>query len=184
MIHIFDKINILNRSELTEKIYNTCHLTGNFLLRSGQTSTEYFDKYRLESNPDLLFQIAFKMKDLIPKDTDVLAGLEMGGIPIATTLSLITGIPVCFVRKEAKKYGTCQFAEGLEIKGKKLCIVEDVITSGGQVILSSTDLREKSGAHIDSVLCIINRGENDAVMKLKQQHLDLISFLNTSDFKK
>ena len=91
------------------------------------------------------------MKELIPDGTEVLAGLEMGGIPIATALSLETGIPLVMVRKKAKEYGTCKIAEGLEFKGKKVCVVEDVVTTGGQIILSAKDLRE-NGAIVDRVI--------------------------------
>ncbi len=80
-------------SELAQKIYNVCHLKGEFLLRSGKISNEYFDKYRFESQPHLLIEIAEQMKNLIPKDTEVLAALEMGGIPVGTALSMATGIP-------------------------------------------------------------------------------------------
>ncbi|MBC7457994.1 MAG: orotate phosphoribosyltransferase [Bdellovibrionaceae bacterium] len=172
----------MSHADLAKKVFQTCHLTGDFLLRSGIRSAEYFDKYRLESNPELLFQIALKMKNLIPSDTQVLAGLEMGGIPIATALSLLTGLPICFVRKAAKEYGTCQFAEGAEIKDKKICIIEDVITSGGQVILSTDDLRASGAGEVNSVLCIINRGGEDAEKKLKQHNLKLQSLFIKSDF--
>ena len=171
----------ISHADLAKKVFQACHLTGDFLLRSGVRSTEYFDKYRLEANPELLFSIAYKMKNLIPADTQVLAGLEMGGIPVATALSLLTGLPICFVRKEAKEYGTCQFAEGADIKGKKLCIIEDVITSGGQVLLSTDDLRA-SGAEVNSVLCIINRGGEDAEKKLRLHNLKLHSLFVKSDF--
>lgn len=147
----------MNRQELALAIFNISHLRGEFKLRSGQTSNEYFDKYRFESQPHLLKEIARHLAPLIPANTDALAGLEMGGIPIATALSLETGIPVIFIRKEAKEYGTCQFAEGLDIKGKKLCLIEDVITTGGQVLLSTDDLR-KAGAVVNHVLCVIHRG--------------------------
>lgn len=171
----------ISHQDLAKKVFQACHLTGDFLLRSGIRSTEYFDKYRLEAHPELLFHIAFKMKNLIPADTQVLAGLEMGGIPIATALSLLTGLPICFVRKEAKEYGTCQFAEGADIKGKKVCIIEDVITSGGQVILSTDDLRG-TGAEVNSVLCIINRGGEEADKKLRLHNLKLHSLFVKSDF--
>ncbi|MGZ3805093.1 MAG: orotate phosphoribosyltransferase, partial [Pseudobdellovibrionaceae bacterium] len=118
----------MNKKELAQKIYEVAHLTGEFKLRSGQISHEYFDKYRFEARPDLLKEIALQMRELIPPGTQALAALEMGGIPIATALSLISGIPCVFVRKEAKEYGTCKFAEGLEIKGLKLCVIEDVVT--------------------------------------------------------
>ncbi len=171
----------MKHAELAKKIDAVCHLRGDFLLRSGTRSTEYFDKYRFESQPFLLKEIADQMKSLIPPGTEALAALEMGGIPIGTALSLITGIPCAFIRKEAKTYGTCQFAEGIEIKGKKLCLIEDVITSGGQVLLSTEDLR-KNGASVENVLCVINRGGLDAENKLKAKNLNLFSLFLRSDF--
>lgn len=146
----------MTRDQLAKSIFQVCHLKGEFKLRSGAVSNEYFDKYRFEAQPEILKEVAQQMLSLIPKDTEILAGLEMGGIPIATALSIASGIPLCFVRKKAKDYGTCQFAEGSSIKGKNLCIIEDVITSGGQVILSTADLR-KEGARVENVICAILR---------------------------
>ncbi len=173
----------MTHAELAKKIDAICHLKGDFLLRSGIRSSEYFDKYRFESRPELLKPIAELMKNLIPSDTECLAALEMGGIPIGTALSLVTGLPCAFIRKTAKDYGTCQYAEGIEIVGKKLCIIEDVITSGGQVILSTKDLRE-SGAIVTNVLCVINRGGSDAEKKLSEIGLKLFSAFVRSDFGK
>jgi orotate phosphoribosyltransferase len=170
----------MNHLELAKKIYEIAHLKGNFKLRSGQTSQEYFDKYRFESQPNLLNEIAEQMKLLIPKDIEALAALEMGGIPIATALSLKTGLPCVFVRKSAKDYGTCKFAEGLEITNKKLCIIEDVVTTGGQVFLSASDLKN-AGALVKDVLCIIDRGENSKT-KMLDKGLNLKSLFIRSDF--
>ena len=161
----------MTKKELARKIFEISHLTGSFKLRSGTTSHEYFDKYRFESQPKVLAEIAEQMAPLIPPGTEILAGLEMGGIPVATALSLKTGIPCAFVRKEAKEYGTCQFAEGVEVSGKKVCIIEDVVTTGGQVILSTKDLRGL-GAVIDTVLCVIHRGSGQEP-KLREIGLDL-----------
>jgi orotate phosphoribosyltransferase len=146
----------MDRKELAGRIYNISHLTGSFTLRSGQISSEYFDKYLFESDPALLADITSAMANLIPEDTEILAGLEMGGIPIATALSIKTGLPVVFVRKKAKEYGTCKLAEGTNVNGKKLCVIEDVITTGGQVVLSTDDLRG-FGAIVENVLCVIER---------------------------
>jgi len=143
-------------TSLAKEIYDIAHLTGIFTLRSGQISHEYFDKYLFESNPAVLSQIADKLGSLVPDGIEVLAGLEMGGIPIVTALSLKTNIPAAFVRKQAKEYGTCKFAEGTDIKGKRVCIIEDVITTGGQVILSTNDLRS-AGAIVEDVICVIER---------------------------
>ena len=171
----------MKHAELAKKIDAICHLKGDFLLRSGTRSTDYFDKYRFESQPELLKEIAVQMKSLIPPGIDALAALEMGGIPIGTALSLLTGIPCAFIRKEAKTYGTCQFAEGIEIKGKKLCIIEDVITSGGQVLLSTDDLR-REGAIVENVVCVINRGSDQAAAQLKLKNLSLKSLFIRADF--
>lgn len=148
----------MERQELAKKISQIALLHGQFKLRSGKTSQEYFDKYRFESQPNLLHEIAEKMAPMIPKNTEILAGLELGGVPIATALSLKTGIPVSFVRKKAKDYGTCRLAEGIDITNRQVCIIEDVITTGGQVFESALELK-KLGAKLQSVLCVIKRGE-------------------------
>jgi orotate phosphoribosyltransferase len=87
---------------------------------------------------------------------DALAGLETGGIPIVTMLSQVTGLPALFVRKEAKTYGTCRLAEGGEVEGRRLFIVEDVITSGGAVLDAVAELRNRGGI-VEGGLCVIDR---------------------------
>ena len=155
------------RAALARKIYDVAHLTGTFTLRSGAVSDEYFDKYRFESDPDLLREIGEALAPLVPQDTEVLAGLELGGVPLAVALSQVTGLPALFVRKEAKTYGTCQLAEGGEIDGKQVTVVEDVVTSGGQVVLSCGDLRDR-GAVVAHALCVIDResGGPEALKKI------------------
>lgn len=154
----------MDRAELTASIARVTRLTGAFTLRSGATATEYFDKYQFESDPSLLSAIADQMLGLVPESTEILAGLELGGVPIATALSLRTGLPVVFVRKRAKEYGTQRLSEGTAVEGKRLCIIEDVITSGGQVVESCGELRSL-GANVDHVACVIDResGGRDAL---------------------
>ncbi len=171
----------MDRIQLAQNLYKASYLTGDFLLRSGQRSKEYFDKYRFESDPRLLREIAKHMVALLPKGIDGIAGLEVGGIPIATALSLETGLPVCFVRKEAKGYGTCQFAEGFEVHGKNLCVIEDVVTSGGQVIMSTQDLR-KAGAIIKNVICVIDR-EQGGREKLAAIDLEMKALFTMTELK-
>ena len=167
--------------ETARKIYEISHITGEFTLRSGQISNEYFDKYLFESNPALLSEIAEIMKSLIPAETDVLAGLEMGGIPVTTAISLKCGIPAAFVRKKAKEYGTCKLAEGAEIQNKNVCVIEDVVTTGGQIIESVKELRQ-CGAKVDTVLCVILR-DPKAVEILAKENLKLLPAF-TMDFIK
>ena len=154
----------LSKADLAKKVFKACYLKGDFLLRSGLRSKEYFDKYALESEPELLSQVTEHLKPLIPKDTEILAGLEMGGIPLSTALSLKSQLPARFVRKKAKDYGTMKICEGGEIKGKKLCLIEDVITTGGQVIESANELRAL-GAIVSNVLCVIFRGKDFSVLE-------------------
>ena len=142
--------------DLARAIYERSHLTGEFVLRSGAVSNEYFDKYLFESDPVLLRRIGDAMVALVPPGTDALAGLELGGVPLATMLSQLTGLPAYFVRKEAKTYGTCRLAEGGDLDGRRLTVVEDVVTSGGQVVTSCGDLRDR-GAIVEHALCVIDR---------------------------
>ena len=162
----------MEKKEIAKRIYHTSHITGEFKLRSGQISNEYFDKYLFEAEPDLLVQIAKEMKNLIPAETEILAGLEMGGIPIVTALSIETGIKAAFVRKKAKDYGTCKLAEGAEINNKNICVIEDVVTTGGQIIESVRELRQR-GAKIHTVLCVILRDER-AIEILSKEGLTII----------
>jgi orotate phosphoribosyltransferase len=167
---------------LAKRIYDTAHITGDFTLRSGKKSNEYFDKYLFEANPELLKDIATAMVKLVPSGIDALAGLEMGGIPIATMLSQLTGLPVLFVRKEAKKYGTCKIAEGGVVSGRKLLIVEDVVTSGGAILDAAKALREE-GAILADVVCVIDR-ESGGPASLTEVKLNLKPLFTMSELKK
>lgn len=169
------------KCDIAKEIYKHAHLEGKFLLRSGQYSDEYFDKYLFEANPDLLRKIAKGMCEQIPKDTEVLAGLEMGGIPLVTAIGLDSGIQCAFVRKKAKEYGTCKFAEGAPVSGRNICIVEDVVTTGGQII-KSADMLRKAGAKINFVLCAIQRNPN-ATEILAKEGLTLIPYMTMEYIK-
>ncbi len=157
----------MNKKKLAVEIYKKAHLTGDFLLRSGQRSNEYFDKYLFEADPKLLVAIIKQMKLLIPKNTELLAGLEMGGIPLVTSLSIETGIASAFVRKAAKEYGTCKIAEGADVSGKKICVIEDVVTTGGQIIKSVQEIRNRGGI-VENVLCAIQRNPDASEILAKE----------------
>jgi orotate phosphoribosyltransferase len=105
----------------------------------------------------------------------------MGGIPIATALSFDTNIPAIYVRKEAKKYGTCKLAEGIEFDGKTVTIIEDVVTTGGQIIKSAQQLREL-GATVKDVMCVIVRDQK-AFENLGKAELNLIPLFSMKELK-
>jgi orotate phosphoribosyltransferase len=143
-------------TELARDIDARCRLRGQFVLRSGQVSDTYFDKYLFETDPRLLARVAARLAVLVPDDTQLLGGLELGGVPLATTVSQLTGLPALFVRKQAKTYGTRKLAEGDDPAGKRITLVEDVITAGGTVVAAADALRAL-GATVSTVVCVIDR---------------------------
>ena len=169
----------MNRKTLASEIKNISHLKGTFKLRSGQTSSFYFDKYQFESHPHLLGTITDYLVPLIPKETELLGGLELGGIPLASVLSIKTNIPSVFIRKKAKEYGTQKQAEGPSIQGKSITLIEDVISTGGSVFECATALR-KEGALVKNVICVIDRGSSPSTWK--ENNLHLKSLFNLEDF--
>ena len=147
-----------DRARLAADIDAAARLKGRFTLRSGQVSDEYFDKYRFEADPTLLARVAAAMLPLVPDGAEVLAGLELGGVPIATAMSLQSGKPAAFVRKQAKAYGTCLAVEGGSVDGRAVAMIEDVITTGGAV-RDAHRLLLDAGARPVAVVCAIWRGE-------------------------
>lgn len=143
-------------SELAVRIRQSARLNGQFTLRSGKVSDTYFDKYQFESDPQLLLDIVQRLASLIPKGTEVLAGLEMGGIPIVTLLSQVSGLPAAFIRKEPKDYGTCRYAEGASLQGRQFVLVEDVVSSGG-AILDALQKLKSDNYRPTAALCVIDR---------------------------
>jgi orotate phosphoribosyltransferase len=168
-------------ADLAARIYECARLTGEFRLRSGAVSEEYFDKYLFESDPHLLREIAEALVGLLPADVDVLAGLELGGVPLAVVASQVCGLPAAFVRKTAKTYGTCRLAEGGEIRARRVAMIEDVVTSGGQVIESCHELRARE-ADISVVLCVIDC-EAGGRENLAADGLDLRSLFTMSQLR-
>lgn len=164
---------------LARRVNEVSRLSGTFRLRSGRIATEYFDKYQLESDPVLLADVAAGMAGLVPPGTEVLAGLEMGGIPLVTAIAAATGFPTAFVRKEAKAYGTARLAEGADVVGRKVAVVEDVITTGGQILQSVASLRQL-GATVDAVLVVVDREEGGSEA-LERAGLRLLALLTRTE---
>jgi len=141
---------------LARDLDHCSRLSGNFVLRSGQLTEQYFDKYLFESDPRLLERIVNRMVPLIPPNTELLGGLELGGIPLSTMLSSRTSLPTLFIRKKAKEFGTRRLAEGGNPTGRVVVLVEDVITTGGDVRDAAKALRAL-GATVTHVVCAIDR---------------------------
>lgn len=174
----------MTKEELGKKIFEVSYLTGDFTLRSGTKSTEYFDKYRFLGNPNLLGLILSSMVNTIPliynNWWDFFAYLEMGAIPLCG-LSELRGIKSLFIRKSRKSHGTERIIEGdyENLVGQKVCIIEDIITTGGAVIAAAKELR-KEGVIVRDVYCVIDR---EADNKLADNELNLHSLFTMSELK-
>ena len=164
--------------ELARAIRDIARLSGTFTLRSGAVSDTYFDNYRFEAEPELLRAIGEAMLPLLPDDATALAGLEMGGIPIVTMLGQLTDLPTAFLRKQAKTYGTCRYAEGASLEDQRVVLVEDVVSSGGAIIDALAMLRA-DGINPLVAVCVIDR-ETGGVEALADSGIELRALLTMS----
>ena len=143
---------------LAERVKEIALLKGDFILSSGRRSNYYLDKYRIETRPDILSEVADGLVTKIPSEADILAGPELGAIPLVTAVGLKTGLPFLLVRKKAKDYGTKKVVEGLYEPGQKVVLIEDVLTTGGQAVTAADSLREL-GLDVLKIVCVIDREE-------------------------
>jgi len=143
------------------RLIQTSLLRGEFVLSSGRRSTHYIDKYRFETRPDLLRDIARLLAHLLPGETTRLAGPALGGIPLATAVALETGLPFVIVRPETKDHGTARLIEGVLEPGDAVVVIEDVVTTGAQVVRAARTV-EAAGAKVLLVLAVVDRNEGGA----------------------
>ncbi|WP_063129882.1 orotate phosphoribosyltransferase [Nocardia fusca] len=143
-------------SGLVTRIRESAVRRGGFVLASGEVLDEYFDQYALAAAPDLLAEVAEAMAGLIPADVDVVAGVALGGVPLAVAVSAVTGIPAAFVRPEPKPYGLRRQVEGDIASGSRVVVVDDVVRTGGQVYDAIRALHGV-GARVPRAVCVLDR---------------------------
>jgi orotate phosphoribosyltransferase len=148
----------MNDAQLIERIKDAALLRGTFTLRSGRTSSYYLDKYLFETQPDILAALGTKFAAHVSKDVNRLAGAELGGIPLVTAAALATGLPTVLIRNQKKDYGTAKQLEGTLKAGDRIVIVEDIATTGGQVLEAAKVLRD-AGAIVVKIVAVIDRQE-------------------------
>jgi len=148
----------MTRSELAQAIRDAAYLEGDFILSSGRRSRYYLDKYLFCTDPALLREIARALAAKLPPAFDVLAGVELGAVPLVTALALEAGRPFVIVRKQAKDYGTSKLFEGRLAQGQRVVLVEDVLTTAAQAIDAAKRLRA-FGAEVVKVLYVVDRQE-------------------------
>ena len=151
-------------AELARAIREHAYLEGDFVLRSGKRSRYYLDKYRFETRPDILAalgeRLAARVREVAPEATRI-AGPELGAVALAAAASLASGLPFLLVRKEAKGYGTENRLEGDFAAGEEVCLVEDVVTSGGAAA-DAIDALRAAGLECRAAICVVDREEGGA----------------------
>ena len=146
---------------LADAIRDAALLEGDFVLRSGRRSSYYLDKYRFETRPDLLRPLGKAIADAVREHEPAavrLAAPELGAVTLATAAALELELPFVIVRNEAKEYGTANRIEGAYEHGDCVCLVEDVVTSGGAAIEAVEALRE-AGMRVSNAVCVVDREE-------------------------
>lgn len=149
------------RERTWTRLIQASFLRGEFVLSSGRKSTHYIDKYRFETRPDLLRDIARLLAQALPPETTALAGAAVGGVPLATAVALETGLPFVIVRPEAKGHGTARTIEGILDRGDRVVVLEDVVTTGAQVVRAAHAVAA-AGASVVLVLAVVDRNEGGA----------------------
>jgi orotate phosphoribosyltransferase len=151
----------LNDAELRAALREHAYLEGDFVLRSGKRSRYYLDKYRFETRPEILAPIGERIAAEVAEhaaDATRLAGPELGAVALAAAAALASGLPFLIVRKEAKGYGTSNRIEGGYEPGETICVVEDVVTSGG-ALLESVEALRAAGLVVRDAVCVVDREE-------------------------
>ena len=151
----------MKREDLGTAIREHAYLEGDFVLRSGRRSNYYLDKYRFETRPELLSALGEHIAATVSEhepDAERLAGPELGAVALAAAASMSSGLPFLIVRKAAKEYGTANRLEGVFEPGDSVCLIEDVVTSGGAAVQAIEALRE-GGLTCRTAVCVVDREE-------------------------
>ena len=169
----------MERAELCRLIKRAAYLEGNFVLRSGKRSKYYLDKYRFETQPEILAELGKLLAEHRSPETTLIAGAELGGVPLAAATSLSCGLPYVIVRNAKKGYGTGNLFEGIVPESGSALLVEDIATTGGQVLEAARALSD-AGIRVEKIVAVIDRLEG-ARQNVEQAGLGFESLLTSPD---
>ena len=147
---------IMTREELIKRIKETAYLEGDFVLRSGKKSKYYLDKYLFETCPDILKALGEEFAGYMTDDVTLIAGAELGGVALAASTAMATGTNWVIIRNSKKGYGTGKMVEGVLKAGDVVLLVEDIATTGGQVLEAARIITD-AGATVKKIVCVIDR---------------------------
>lgn len=154
----------MSDEELGRALVAAAYLEGDFVLRSGKRSRYYLDKYRFETRPDLLRALGEHIAATVREHEPAAARLAapvLGGVVLAASASLASGLPFLMIRDAAKEYGTANRIEGPFEPGETVCLIEDIVTSGGALLEAIGAVRE-AGLVVRTAVCVVDREEGGA----------------------
>lgn len=146
----------MDKTQLVKRVKETAYLEGDFVLRSGKRSKYYMDKYLFETQPDILKVLGQEFCKYLTPDVTLIAGAELGGVALAAATAMEAGKPWIIVRNSKKDYGTSKLVEGVLKKGDVVLLVEDIATTGGQVLEAAKVITE-AGATVKKIVAVIDR---------------------------
>ncbi|HPD47964.1 MAG TPA: orotate phosphoribosyltransferase [Anaerohalosphaeraceae bacterium] len=146
----------MTRDELIRRIKETAYLEGDFVLRSGKRSKYYLDKYLFETCPDILRALGEAFAEHVSNDVTLVAGAELGGVALAAATAMASGRNWIIVRNSKKNYGTSKMVEGVLKPGDVVLLVEDIATTGGQVLEAAKVITD-AGATVKKIVAVIDR---------------------------
>jgi len=152
---------------------------GDFTLASGAKSTYYIDVKSAVTRPDLLAAVAEKVVQSY--DFDVIAGVAVGGVPLAVAVSLASKKPYAIVRSSGKDHGKKDLIIG-SVRDKDVLLIEDVTTSGGSALYGIGTLRS-AGARADRVVTVVDR-EQGAGKYLEEHGVSIFPLVRVSELLK
>lgn len=160
----------MTRDELGALLVDRALLEGDFVLRSGRRSTWYLDKYRFETEPEILRALGERLAEVAAEhepEAIRLAAPALGAVALAASAAMASGLPFIIVRGETKEYGTANRIEGPFREGELVCLLEDVVTSGGALGEAVSVLRDE-GLVVRNAVCVVDReeGGSDALARL------------------
>lgn len=159
-------LNVL-RQQLLDLFCKLAYQEGDFVLSSGARSSYYINGKEVTLHPQGALAIGRILLNMLPSDTQAVAGLTLGADPIVSAVSVVSAlenrpIPALIVRKEAKGHGTKAYVEGPNLpQGAEVVVLEDVITTGRSAMKAVTRLRD-AGYTVDRVISLIDRNQGGA----------------------
>ena len=185
-----DEMFRMFRDRLLKDIQTDAYRKGDYTLSSGRKTDHYVNCKPVTLSGEGSILIGTLLLDLVEDETLAVAGLTLGADPLVTSVAMTswldntkrTKLDALIIRKEAKDHGTTSQIEGmLPVQGCKICVLEDVVTTGESAMKAVRVLRE-AGYKVEQVLSIVDRQENDEADDLfEKENIEFVSLFNLDD---